>query len=183
MLSFFKRQLKAFFMNDRYQIVQKSPETLWSYPLNFINSSQKWENLQDKKVIVLLVNTATGCGLKKQLFDLQNLHHHFSHAGLAVVAVPSADFMGQEKRDGQDLISHCETIYGVQYLLTEKTHVKGAQIHPLFMWLKKFIAPKWNYQKYLFDHNGHVRYIYDPRFEDFAQISEDIRKLIDEKNN
>jgi len=181
-VSFFKQKLGAILMNHRYHVTQKTTENLWHYPLRLINSSQTWQDLEQKALAVLIVNTATGCGLKKQLGSLQSLHETLGSAGLCVISVPSPDFMGQEKREGLELLRHCETIYGAQYLITENIHVKGSKIHPLFAWLKNFIAPKWNYQKYLFDRNGALRYVYDPRFDDFDQISEDIRTLIQEYN-
>lgn len=111
---------------------------------------------------VLLVNTATACGLTPQLEGLQELHQQYGDQ-LVVVGIPTNDFASQEPREGEEIGAFCQRNYGVDFLMLEKSTTKGSNKHPVFKWLteKKLNGKKssriwWNFQKYLVDEKGEL---------------------------
>ncbi|MBU6273544.1 MAG: glutathione peroxidase [Sphingobacteriia bacterium] len=111
---------------------------------------------------VLLVNTATGCGLAPQLKDLQNLQNRYK-GRLLVVGIPTNDFIGQEPLDGAQISEHCLRNYGVEFLMLAKGTLRGAKKDPVLEWLTSkqlngafSTRIWWNYQKYLVDEKGRL---------------------------
>ncbi len=107
---------------------------------------------------VLLVNTASACGLTPQFKGLQALWAAKRDAGLIVLGVPSNDFGAQEPLTEEKVVEFCEVRYGVDFPLTTKTHVVGTDAHPLYKWiagtLGEAAAPRWNFHKYLIGKDG-----------------------------
>ena len=116
---------------------------------------------------ILFVNVASECGFTPQYKDLQKLHELYSD-NLVVIGVPCNQFGGQEPGNAEAIESFCQINYGVEFLITEKIEVKGANQHPLYQWLtkkelngKSNSSVKWNFQKYLVDKEGNfVDYFY-----------------------
>lgn len=108
--------------------------------------------------IILVVNTASQCGLTGQYKALQEIHNTYKDKGLIVLGVPSADFGGQEFAMEEKVKSFTEEKFNVTFPLTSISKVKGGEAHPFYVWAKNeaglFGAPKWNFHKYLIDHNG-----------------------------
>ena len=108
--------------------------------------------------VVLVVNTASECGLTPQYRGLQALWDSYRERGLVVLGVPSNDFGGQEPGSEKDIQTFCETNYGVTFPLTAKEHVAGNAAHPLYKWVLQqageAAAPKWNFHKYLIGRDG-----------------------------
>jgi glutathione peroxidase len=106
---------------------------------------------------ILFVNVASKCGFTKQYTALQALHTEMKDKGLVIIGVPSNDFGGQEPGSAEEIAAFCSGTYGVDFPLTEKISVKGAQKHPLYAWLAEGRGePKWNFHKYLVDRGGKV---------------------------
>ncbi|WP_417668026.1 glutathione peroxidase [Roseibium sp.] len=109
---------------------------------------------------ILIVNTATECGFKNQLADLQKLHEQFEALGLVILGVPSNDFGGQEPVSNKDMQGFCEARFGTQFPLTAKTSVKGANAHPFYAWATETLGPAarpyWNFHKYLVGPDGNI---------------------------
>ncbi len=118
-------------------------------------------NLGDfKGRVVLLVNTASQCGFTPQYSGLQALYDEFKDRGLVVLGVPSNDFMGQEPGDNSQIKKFCEVNFNINFPMTEKSKVLGADALPLFRWLAaepKGGKPKWNFYKYLIGRDGRLR--------------------------
>lgn len=109
---------------------------------------------------ILVVNTATACGLAGQFVGLQGLWTRFGERGLAVIAVPSPDFGNQEPYDGQAIAEAARQNHGVTFPVTDKTHVLGPQAHPFYRWAaaeKPGQVPQWNFHKYLVGRDGMLR--------------------------
>ncbi len=116
-------------------------------------------NLADYKgKAILLVNTASFCGFTKQYADLQKIWDSYGEKGLVVLAVPSNDFGAQEPGSKDDIKQFCQMQYGIDFPITEKEHVKGADAHPFYKWARQELgmvaAPKWNFHKYLIGPDG-----------------------------
>lgn len=111
-----------------------------------------------KGKVVLLVNTASFCGYTPQYKGLQKLYDRYKDKGLVVLGVPSGDFNNQEYNDNKDIKEFCEKTYQVQFPMTDKMVVKGANRSNLYSWLATKLgeksAPKWNFHKYLIGKDG-----------------------------
>lgn len=107
---------------------------------------------------VLLVNTASACGLTPQYEGLQKLFDEKSGDGLVVLGVPSNDFGAQEPGSEAEVQEFCQVRYGVTFPLTSKNAVTGPDAHPLYAWIAGQTGeaglPKWNFHKYLIGKDG-----------------------------
>jgi glutathione peroxidase len=107
---------------------------------------------------MVIVNTASKCGFTPQYKGLEALWQAKRDKGLVVLGVPSNDFGAQEPGSASEIKSFCELRFGVDFPLTEKVHVTGAEAHPLFKWIAAkggFLAkPHWNFYKYLIGPDG-----------------------------
>jgi len=109
---------------------------------------------------VLIVNTASACGLTPQYAGLEKLHEMYGPRGLILIGVPCNDFGAQEPGTEAEIKSFCETQFGVTFTLTRKEKVLGETAHPFYRWTRETLgadaAPKWNFHKYLIDGAGRV---------------------------
>lgn len=118
--------------------------------------------------VVLVVNTASECGFTPQYRGLQELHDTYADRGLRVLGFPCDQFGGQEPGSEEEIASFCERNFGVKFPLFTKVDVNGPGAHPLFAWLrseKKGVLGgriKWNFTKFLVDHEGRVVGRYGP---------------------
>ena len=82
--------------------------------------------------VLLIVNTASKCGLTPQYEALEKLYNTYKHCGFAVLGFPSNDFLGQEPGTSQDIQTFCTTKYNVTFPMFEKIAVTGPQKNPLY---------------------------------------------------
>lgn len=113
--------------------------------------------------VLLIVNTASQCGLVNQMASLQHMQRAYADRGLVVIAVPSNDFGGQEPLEGAALVEKARDEYGAEYIITGKTHVTGDKPHPFYEWASQqprqgFNSglPRWNFHKYLIGRDGRL---------------------------
>ena len=114
-------------------------------------------NLEDwRGKPVLVVNTASLCGFAGQFNALQALHDRFGDKAL-ILAVPSDDF-NQELADEAAVKEYCALTFDLTLPMTEITHVKGAEAHPFYVWLKDQtgFVPGWNFNKVLIAPDGSI---------------------------
>ena len=125
-----------------------------------------------KEKVILIVNVASRCGFTNQYEGLQSLWNTYKDKGLIVIGVPSNNFR-QEPGTNKEIKKFCETTFGVNFLITEKISVTGADAHPFFKWAKKnhgsSAIPKWNFHKIIIGKNGKV-------VETFASITKPLSK-------
>ena len=132
---------------------------------------------------VLIVNTATKCGLTPQFDGLEKLHQKYKDQGLVVLGFPCNQFAGQEPETNDTLEQTCRINHGVTFQLTEKVNVNGKNTHPVFEFLKSkkggFLGSKikWNFTKFLINKEGIVIERYAPTTVP-SKIESDIIKLI-----
>jgi len=132
---------------------------------------------------VLIVNTATKCGLAPQFDGLETLHQKYKDKGLVVLGFPSAQFLNQEPETNETVEEACKINHGVTFQLTEKIDVNGKNTHPVFTYLKSkkggFLGNriKWNFTKFLIDKNGNPVKRFSPTDKP-EKIEKDILKLI-----
>lgn len=85
---------------------------------------------------ILIVNTATKCGLAPQFKELEVLHQKYKDRGLVLIGFPSNQFQNQEPEFNETMEESCEINFGVTFQFTEKIMVNGTEAHPLFRYLK-----------------------------------------------
>ncbi len=111
--------------------------------------------------VLLIVNTASKCGLTPQYDGLEALYGDLRERGLVVLGFPCNQFGRQEPGDDAAIASFCKLSYGVSFPMFARTDVNGAGASPLFDWLKRAApglfgstAIKWNFTKFLVDRDG-----------------------------
>jgi glutathione peroxidase len=110
--------------------------------------------------VLLVVNTASFCGLTPQYEGLEALYARYRDRGLVVIGVPANDFGKQEPGTEQEIKTFCTTRFSVDFPLASKEQVIGGDAHPFYKWavaeLGEDAAPKWNFHKYLIGKNGEI---------------------------
>lgn len=116
---------------------------------------------QHKGKVLLIVNTATKCGLAGQFNELEELYKKYREQGLEILGFPSDQFK-QELSSGAEAAENCRLSYGVTFPMHDLVKVNGEQAHPLFKFLtektKGLLGKnvKWNFTKFLVDREGNV---------------------------
>ena len=112
--------------------------------------------------VLLIVNTASGCGFTPQYKGLEALQRQFAPRGFSVLGFPCNQFGGQEPGDARQIEQFCSTNYAVSFPMFAKIDVNGSNAHPLYQYLKNAKAGllgssiKWNFTKFLIDRSGKV---------------------------
>ena len=126
------------------------------------------ESLNGKKVMI--VNTASKCGLTPQYKKLEALFQEYKDQNFVIIGFPANNFMWQEPGSNDDIKAFCEQNYGVSFPMMAKISVKGKSQHPLYTFLTKKdkngvkdSSVKWNFQKYLINENGYLVEVISPR--------------------
>lgn len=109
---------------------------------------------------VLVVNTASKCGLSPQFEGLEALNQKYKDKGLVILGFPCNQFGNQEPGDEKSISEGCVINYGVSFQMFSKVDVNGDNAHPIYKYLKKQLSGflgsriKWNFTKFLIDSNG-----------------------------
>jgi glutathione peroxidase len=127
-----------------------------------------FSTLKGKKVLV--VNTASKCGLTPQYKELEELYKTYGPDKFVIIGFPANNFMGQEPGTAEQIREFCEQNYGVSFPMMEKISVKGDDMHPIYKWLTQKVKNgkedsdvKWNFQKYLINEKGELVKVIPPR--------------------
>ena len=138
---------------------------------------------QYKGQVLLIVNTATGCGFTPQYQGLQELYDAYKAQGFEILDFPCNQFMGQAPGTDAEIVSFCQTRFGVTFKTFSKIKVNGQGTEPLFKFLKNEThsalgnAVKWNFTKFLVDRQGNVVARFAPNVEP-KELKEEIEALI-----
>lgn len=140
------------------------------YDFNAVDIDGNDISMSDYKgKVVVVVNTASKCGLTPQFKELEALYEKYKDQGLEILGFPCNQFAGQEPGDENDIQSFCQLNYGVSFKMFSKIKVNGDEAHPLWKFLKEeqggllSSAIKWNFTKFLIDRNGNVVKRYAPK--------------------
>src|SRR5690554_6698326 len=133
---------------------------MYNFKVKDING-QPFDLTQLKGKKVMVVNTASECGLTPQYEQLQSLYEETSRDNFMIIGFPSNDFGQQEPGSNEEVASFCEKNYGVTFPMMSKIGVKGKKQHPLYEWLLKESKANggveevaWNFHKFLIDEEG-----------------------------
>jgi glutathione peroxidase len=137
-----------------------------------------------KGKVLLIVNTASKCGLTPQYEGLEDLYKELADQGLEILGFPCNQFGKQEPGSSEEIASFCLKNYGVSFPMFEKVDVNGAEAHPLYKYLKSSAkgllgseAIKWNFTKFLINKDGEVVERYSPTTPP-EKLKADIEKLL-----
>ena len=157
--------------------------------MKFYDFSARKMNGQEIKMeeykgkVVLVVNTASRCGLTPQFEDLEELNREYKEKGLEILGFPCNQFAKQDSGSNEEIQKFCQLNYGVSFTMFEKIDVNGEAAHPLYKYLKGeakgLISEKikWNFTKFLIDPEGKVIKRYGPTVSPL-KIKGDIEKLL-----
>ncbi|MGL6057714.1 MAG: glutathione peroxidase [Culicoidibacterales bacterium] len=133
--------------------------------------------------VLLIVNTASKCGLTPQFKDLEAIYEQYREQGLVILGFPCDQFMKQEFNDNAEIHEFCQLNYGVTFPMFQKIKVNGKDAHPLYQHLKAAQKGlfgseiKWNFTKFLVDRDGNVVKRFSPETEPM-EIVEDLESLL-----
>jgi len=144
-------------------------KTIYQFTVKDIEGNDfDFEKLRGKKIMI--VNTASKCGLTPQYKDLQSLYDRYQDQGFVIVGFPANDFLWQEPGSNEEIAAFCEKNYGVTFPMMSKITVKGKNMHPVYKFLTEVTqngyqssSVSWNFQKYLIGPTGKLEKIITPR--------------------
>jgi glutathione peroxidase len=156
--------------------------TVYDFTVKMTNGQEKSLKEYEGKPL-LIVNTASKCGLTPQFKGLQELYEKYKGQGLEILGFPCDQFNNQEFDNIDETTQFCQLNYGVTFPIFAKIDVNGENTDPLFSFLKEqkkgIISKniKWNFTKFLVDQNGQVVERYAPTTEPLKMES-DLEKLL-----
>lgn len=157
--------------------------------MNFYDLYAKKMNGQEIKMdeykgkVILVVNTASKCGLTSQLTGLEELYKEYKDKGFEILGFPCNQFAKQDPGTNKEISEFCLRNYGVSFTMFEKIDVNGTNEHPIYKYLKSEAKGilnkeiKWNFTKFLINSNGNVVNRYAP-ITSSTKIRSDIEKLL-----
>lgn len=148
---------------------QMNDQTIYQFEVEDITGKAfPLSNLQGKKVMI--VNTASKCGLTPQYKELEALYQQYKDKDFIIIGFPANNFLKQEPGTNEEIASFCQVNYGVSFPMMSKISVKGKDMHPLYQFLtqksKNGVMDSkvsWNFQKYLIGKDGHLEKVIDPK--------------------
>ena len=144
-------------------------QTIYQFTVEDINGKPfALADLKGKKVMI--VNTASKCGLTPQYKELEALYQQYKDKDFVIIGFPANNFLKQEPGTNEEIATFCQVNYGVSFPMMSKISVKGKDMHPLYQFLtqksKNGVMDSkvsWNFQKYLIGKDGHLEKVIDPK--------------------
>ena len=165
-----------FVENTNENVLVATPKTntmeqvsIYSFKVKDLSGNEfDFASLKGKKI--LIVNTASECGLTPQYEQLQAVYEKYKNSNFVIVGFPANNFGAQEPGTNAEIGAFCKKNYGVTFPMMEKISVKGSDMHVLYQFLTqksknglKDSEVEWNFQKYLIDEKGHLAAVMSPR--------------------
>ena len=146
-----------------------SKENIYQFKVQDLSGDTfDFATLKGKKVMI--VNTASKCGLTPQYKDLEATYKEYKDKGFVIVGFPANNFASQEPGTNAEIATFCQQNYGVSFPMMDKISVKGDDMAAIY----KFLTQKsknglqdsnveWNFQKYLINEKGELEKVIAPR--------------------
>lgn len=142
-----------------------------------------------KGKVLVIVNTASKCGLTPQYADLEKFYKQYHSQGLEVLGFPANNFLKQEPGTDEEILAFCDKNYGVTFPMFSKISVKGKDQHPLYQFLTQEELNghvdeevSWNFQKFLINRKGEVVAAISPKTGIYdKEVVAQIEQLLQEK--
>ena len=144
-------------------------ETIYQFKVEDLSGdSFDFSTLKGKKILV--VNTASECGLTPQYEQLQAIYEKYKDKNFVIVGFPANNFGAQEPGSNSEIATFCQQNYGVLFPMMAKISVKGGDMHSVYQFLTQKAKNglqdsevQWNFQKYLINENGELAKVVSPR--------------------
>jgi glutathione peroxidase len=156
-------------MPSNYNVSDEPKLSIHSFIVDDINGKAfDFASLKGKKILV--VNTASKCGLTPQYEELERLYNEYKDQNFVIVGFPANNFMGQEPGSNENIAAFCQKNYGVSFPMMSKISVKGKDMNPIYQFLTQKAKNglednqvQWNFQKYLLDEEGFLVKVISPQ--------------------
>jgi glutathione peroxidase len=144
-------------------------ETIYQYKVEDLSGNTfDFASLKGKKIMI--VNTASKCGLTPQYEQLEGLYKEYAAKGFVIVGFPANNFAAQEPGTNEEIAAFCKLNYGVTFPMMDKVSVKGDDMCEVYQFLTQKSKNglqdsevKWNFQKYLLNEKGELEKVIDPK--------------------
>lgn len=164
-----KSLITAIIMTIFVNTIVSYGQSIHQFKVKDINGNEfDFASLKGKKILV--VNTASKCGLTPQYEQLEELYSGYKDSNFVIVGFPANNFMSQEPGSNQEIAEFCQKNYGVTFLMMSKISVKGGDMDAVYKFLTdkslngvENSEVKWNFQKYLLDEDGKLVMVIEPR--------------------
>jgi glutathione peroxidase len=148
---------------------EKRIQTIYDFKVTDLYGKEfDFSTLKGKKI--LIVNTASECGLTPQYKDLEAIYEKYKDLNFVIVGFPANNFGSQEPGSNEEIAKFCEKNYGVTFPMMNKISVKGKDIHEIYQYLTEKSRNglqdsqvEWNFQKYLINEEGKLVKVLSPR--------------------
>jgi glutathione peroxidase len=151
---------------------KKSPmnkETIYQFKVKDLSGNDfDFATLKGKNI--LIVNTASECGLTPQYKDLESIYQKYNDKNFVIIGFPANNFGSQEPGSNEEIATFCQKNFGVTFPMMAKISVKGKDMAPIYEFLTQKSKNglqdsdvEWNFQKYLINENGELEKVLSPR--------------------
>ena len=146
-----------------------SKQTIYQFQVEDLERNTfDFSTLKGKKI--LIVNTASECGLTPQYEQLQAIYEKYKDKNFVIIGFPANNFGSQEPGTNQQIAAFCQKNYGVSFPMMAKISVKGNDMHAVYQFLTQKAKNgledsevQWNFQKYLINEKGELEKVISPR--------------------
>ena len=153
--------------NENSNVMAK--ENIYQFKVTDLSGNEfDFASLKGKKILV--VNTASKCGLTPQYEGLESIYKEYKDNNFVIVGFPANNFNSQEPGSNEEIATLCKQNYGVTFPMMDKISVKGADMNPVYQFLTKKTKNgledsevQWNFQKYLIDERGELVKVISPK--------------------
>jgi glutathione peroxidase len=144
-------------------------QTIYQFKVEDLSGKEfDFASLKGKKIMI--VNTASKCGLTPQYKDLETIYQQYKDKGFVIVGFPANNFASQEPGTNEEIAAFCQLNYGVTFPMMDKISVKGDDMHKVYQFLTQKSKNglqdsdvEWNFQKYLLNEKGELVKVISPR--------------------
>jgi len=157
--------------NNKAMETQKpvQSQTIYQFKVTDLYGKEfDFSKLKGKKL--LIVNTASECGLTPQYKDLEAIYSKYKDKNFVIIGFPANNFGSQEPGSNEQIAKFCQMNYGVTFPMMSKISVKGKDIHEVYQFLTQKdknglqdSQVEWNFQKYLINEEGELIKVLSPR--------------------
>jgi glutathione peroxidase len=162
-------QHKATTVKDAPETKSKQMKSIYDFKVKDIEGKEfDFASLKGKKIMI--VNTASKCGLTPQYKDLESLYEKYKDFGFEIVGFPANNFASQEPGTNEEIGAFCQKNYGVTFPMMGKISVVGNDMDPVYQFLTQKeenglqdSQVEWNFQKYLINKNGQLEKVISPK--------------------
>jgi len=149
--------------------ISMEKKTIYQFKVTDLNGDEfDFSTLKGKKIMI--VNTASECGLTPQYKDLETIYEKYKDKNFVIIGFPANNFGSQEPGSDKEIATFCKKNYGVTFPMMSKISVKGNDMHKLYQFLTQKSKNgledsevQWNFQKYLINENGELEKVISTR--------------------